>query len=350
MEIRISRLKRFLNVFTLYSLCTVAVITTYVFQVGDDNYYAGMQQWSMDTLCLVILIAGLLLIILIAAQTKGMPSDFFLVFYSSIVVLSFLTLNSSSGAIDGLQLLFSFQLILLPLVAAWIVGKLNFRLSIKGLLSPKAVEWIIFGIVLAVAALAARNPPASAGMDLAVAGDRRMEGRDLYEAGSFMAYALSMTMNGLAPFLGYKAGVFNRKWLLAVVLGFDVLFFWLIGMKAPFLYALLAYFMGMMVARNKHGNFTIYFLCAILLLFGLNLIEWHYFDYSLISDFFFRRVFAVQAQIQGYYLDFIMGSGTPSWNILTGSAGSAFQPTFYIGEFYFGDAEANANTNAFLYA
>jgi hypothetical protein len=45
-----------------------------------------------------------------------------------------------------------------------------------------------------------------------------------------------------------------------------------------------------------------------------------------------------------------MESGTTSWNFLTGSAGSAFKPTFYIGEFYFGDADTNANTNAFLYA
>jgi hypothetical protein len=61
-------------------------------------------------------------------------------------------------------------------------------------------------------------------------------------------------------------------------------------------------------------------------------------------------VFAVQAQIQGYYLDFIMESGTTTWNFLTGSTGSVFQPTFYIGEYYFGDVNANANTNAFLYA
>jgi hypothetical protein len=138
--------------------------------------------------------------------------------------------------------------------------------------------------------------------------------------------------------------------LLLAALAFEVFFFWLIGVKAPLLYVFLAYFMGVLVAKKKHTNFSVYFLYAIVLLFGINLLEWLFFDYSLISDFFFRRLFAVQAQIQGYYLDFIMESGTPSWNYLTGSAGSAFTPTFYIGEFYFGNVDANANTNAFLYA
>lgn len=349
MEIRISLLKRFSKVLALYSLCTIAVISTYVFQIGEANYYSGMQPWNMSMPGLGILVAGLLLIIMVSMQTRGLPSGFFLVFYSSIVVLSFLSLNSSSGTVDGLRLLFSFQLILVPLIAVWIVGQINFRIKFEGFLSSKVVEGIVFGIVLLVSALAALNPPSSAGMDLSVL-DRRLEGRDLYGEGRLMSYALSMTMNGLTPYLSYRAGVFNKKGMLLAAVGFDVLFFWLIGVKAPFLYAFLAYFMGVLVAKKKHTNFAIYFLYAIVFLFGINLVEWMFLDYSIISDFFFRRVFAVQAQLQGYYLDFIMESGTTSWNFLTGSAVSAFQPTFYIGEYYLGNPDTNANTNAFLYA
>ena len=350
MEIRVSLLQRISKVSALYSICTIAVITTYVFQIGEANYYTGMQPWNMDMSGLGILVAGLFIIIMMSMQTSGLPSGFFVVFYSSIVVLSFVSLNSSSGTVDGLRLLFSFQLILVPLIAVWIAGKMNLQIKFNGLLSPKVVEGIVFGIVLLVSALAALNPPSSAGMDLVGSLDRRLEGRDLYGDGSLMSYALAMTMNGLTPYLSYKAGVLNRIRLLLAALGFDVLFFWLLGVKAPFLYVFLAYFMGVLVAKKKHKNFAIYFLYAIVLLFGINLLEWLFFDYSFISDYFFRRLFAVQAQVQGYYLDFIMESGTTSWNFLTGSAGSAFKPTFYIGEFYFGDADANANTNAFLYA
>jgi hypothetical protein len=334
----------------LYSFCAVAVITTYVVQIGEANYYTGMQPWEMNTPGFGVLVVGLILIIMISMQTRGLPSEFFLVFYSSIVVLSFVSLNPSSGTVDWLRLLFSFQLILVPLIVVWIAGQLKFKIRFNGLLSSRVVEGIVFVIVLLVAALAALHPPSSASMDIVSTLDRRLEGRDLYGAGSLMSYALSMTMNGLTPYLGYKAGVLNRKWLLLAALAFEVFFFWLIGVKAPLLYVFLAYFMGVLVAKKKHTNFSVYFLYAIVLLFGINLLEWLFFDYSLISDFFFRRLFAVQAQIQGYYLDFIMESGTPSWNYLTGSAGSAFTPTFYIGEFYFGNVDANANTNAFLYA
>ena len=78
--------------------------------------------------------------------------------------------------------------------------------------------------------------------------------------------------------------------------------------------------------------------------------EWGIYQHSFVSDFIFRRLFAVQAQVQGYYIDFIMGSGTISWNFLTGSTGKGFNPAFYIGEYYFGNPDTNANTNAFLYA
>ena len=350
MEIRISLLRRFSKVFALYTICTVAVITTYVFQIADANYYTGMQPWTMSMPGMWILVTGLLLIITISMQTRGLPSEYFLIFYSSIVVLSFVSLNSSSGTVDGLRLLFSFQLILVPLIAVWIAGQLKFKVGFNGLLSPRVVEGIVFGIVLFVSAMAALRHPSSSGMDIVSTLDRRLEGRDLYGDGSLMSYALSMTMNGLTPYLGYKAGVLNRKKLLLAALAFEVFFFWLLGVKAPFMYVFLAYFMGVLVAKKKHTNFSVYFLYAIVLLFGINLLEWLFFDYSLVSDFFFRRLFAVQSQIQGYYLDFIMESGTTSWNFLTGSAGSGFKPTFYIGEFYFGDVGANANTNAFLYA
>jgi len=129
MEIRVSLLQRISKVSALCSICTLAVITTYVFQIGEANFYTGMQPWDMNMLGLGILLAGLLLIIMISMQTRGMPSGFFLVFYSSIVVLSFVSLNSSSGTVDGLRLLFSFQLILVPLLAAWIAGQMNFQIK-----------------------------------------------------------------------------------------------------------------------------------------------------------------------------------------------------------------------------
>jgi len=354
MKIRIRLLQRFWKLFLLFSICIIAVIVTYVFQIGEDNYFAGMQPWSMGVLGIFVLFVGILLLIMIFMWTRGFPSDFFLIFYSSIVVISFISLNSSSGTIDGLQLIFAMQLIFIPLLATWIAGQISFQFNLQlkyqGVLKPKIVDGIIFGIVFLVSAWAAMNPPASAGFDLISTLERRLEGRALYGGGGIMSYALAMTMNGLTPYISYNAGLSNRKILLLAALGFDTLFFWLLGVKAPFLYTLFAYFFGSLVAKNKHKIFVTYFLFAIIILFIINLLEWGIYQHSFVSDFIFRRLFAVQAQVQGYYIDFIMDSGTTSWNFLTGSTGAEFNPAFYIGEYYFGSADTNANTNAFLYA
>ncbi len=354
MEIRISLLRRFSKVFALYTVCTVAVITTYAFQIAEDNYFAGMQPWGMGLLGFCVLATGILLMITISMWTRGLPSEFFLIFYSSIVVISFISLNSSSGTIDGMRLIFGMQMIFIPLFVAWIASQisaqLNLQLKYKGVLSSNIVNIMIFSIISLVSVWAAMHPPESAGFDLISSFDRRLEGRALYGEGSLMSYALAMTMNGLTPYISYNAGLSNRKLFLLAALGFDTLFFWLLGVKAPFLYTLFAYFFGSLVAKGKHKDFVIYVLIAIITLFIVNLLEWGIYQHSFVSDFIFRRLYAVQAQVQGYYIDFIMEGGTTAWNFLTGSTGAGFNPAFYIGDTYFGNPDTNANTNAFLYA
>jgi len=58
----------------------------------------------------------------------------------------------------------------------------------------------------------------------------------------------------------------------------------------------------------------------------------------------------VQAEVQGYYLDFLMVDTPPFWNFFSGVHDQSFSATYYIGNTYLGNPDSNANTNAFLYA
>jgi hypothetical protein len=90
---------------------------------------------------------------------------------------------------------------------------------------------------------------------------------------------------------------------------------------------------------------------CIIGLYFLVLIEWSlYDDYSIIADYGFRRLFSVQAQIQGYYLDFLMLNTQPFWSFLSGVHDQLFSAGYYIGFNYMGNQDSNANTNAFLHA
>src|SRR5690606_20842576 len=79
-------------------------------------------------------------------------------------------------------------------------------------------------------------------------------------------------------------------------------------------------------------------------------IEQYVFGYSYIADYFIRRAYAVIAQLQGAYVAYMLENfGLKDW--LAGFAQLSNEPvSFLLGEWYFGNKNTNANTNAFLYS
>jgi hypothetical protein len=195
------------------------------------------------------------------------------------------------------------------------------------------------------------NSPPSVGFDIITSPERRLEGRELYTAGSLIAYALGMCMNGIAPYLAFKGVINGRRLLFLTALGSVIFFYWLLGVKAPVMYVLMGYLVGLLVRRNNLPLLIKYYILIIIGLYFIVLIEWSLFDnYSIVADFGFRRLFPVQAEVQGYYLDFLMSDAPSAWSWLIGIPDQSFQITYYIGEKYFGNTSSNVNTNAFLYA
>jgi len=337
--------------FFLYVIYVGIIIHTYDFQLAEQNAYAGMQPWVMTSAGWVILVIFLPFMALMASRIKGNPSDFFVIFYSAIPVISFIALTSTSGKINNSILLPSIFIIILPLLAIWVLQYLLPKIRWHGIVPSIVIERALLGILFSVFIYSYVNAPASAGFNIITSYDRRLEGRELYTAGSLIGYALGMCMNGFAPYLAFKGAVNERRLLVLTAFGAVLFFYWLLGVKAPIVYVLMGYLIGLIARRNNLPYLIKYFILGIIVLYFIVLVEWSFFDkYSVVADFGFRRLFPVQAAVQGYYLDLLMIDAPSAWNWLTGILDQSFQVTYYVGEKYVGNSSSNVNTNAFLYA
>ena len=350
-QVPILRRNKSLSMLFLYVIYVFAFINTYDFQIAEANAYAGMKPWEMTFAGWVALAIALPLIALMASRIKGNPSDFFVLFYFSIPVISFLSLTSTSGKINNSIWLPSLLTLVFPLLTIWVIQYLLPKLRCRGFVPSIIIERVFLGILFVVIMFSCVNLPASAGFDITAVYVRRLEGRELYTAGSLIGYGLTMCMNGIAPYLAFRGVVNYRRLLTLTAFGSVVFFYWLLGVKAPIIYVLLASLLGFLAKRGTIQYLVKYFLIGIIWLYFLVLLEWLLFDYySIIADYVFRRLFPVQAEVQGFYFDFLMVDTPSNWNWLVGVLDQSFQVTYYIGEKYFGNMSGNVNTNAFLYA
>jgi hypothetical protein len=345
-----SRATSFFAFLGLYAACSVVLLLVYTGQIGEDNAYLGMQPWDMSIAGYVGFVAGLPMVAWIVSRTRGRPSDFFRLFYGTIAIGSFLVLHPVIGPLSTAEIFAGIVLLLLPLLMLELFGAILPVIGSRGFIGSGWIEWLLVLALLVVVVCAAASPPASAGFGLDLSYDRRIEGRETYLAGSWLAYGLSMIMNGVAPYLAFKAGLRSRLFLFSVALAAGLFSYWLLGAKAPFVFVVVAALMGVFVRKGNLSRIAYYFLAAVLGLGLIALLEWVFFEgYSIVADYFFRRLFVVQAEIQGYYLKFLMGEKAVPWSWLYGSFDPDFSAAYHIGEYFMGNDESNANTNAFFH-
>jgi hypothetical protein len=341
----------FFNLLFLFVVYMWAIIHTYDFQIAEANAYAGMHPWEMNSTGWINLSIILLVSVFITSRLKGYPSDFFVIFYLAIPLISFCTLTSTSGKINDFIFWPSLVVVTFPLALVLVIQKFFPTFKWRGMISSRIIDKILLGILFTVIIFSYINSPESASFDILNSYYRRLEGREIYTAGSLIAYALMMCMNSFAPYLAFRGATSQKNSLIFIAFGAVIFFFWLLGVKAPLVYAILGCLIGYLTRINDIRNFVKYFLIIIMGLYFLVLIEWTVFNnYSIVADYGFRRLFPVQAQIQGYYLDFLMIDTPTFWNFFSGVNDQSFSATYYIGNTYLGNPDSNANTNAFLYA
>lgn len=322
-------------------------LVVYKLQLQFTNAYMGYL--SIDLNLTYVSMAALLIIILgfLMPRQLERPSDFFMILYPIFVMLSSALFAAAAIQSGILSTLFRFAISLVPLVAVSLASKIDWKLVIPLTLRWETLMAILFTIALSGVGFALLN--STGGFSIMEAYERRAIGRDIFKAGSLAAYLNVMTMNGIVPFIAFLGGLMNRKSYTVLAIGFSVVFFYSVGVKAPIAFAALAFVIG---AGVRTQNLSILFKIIILLttlLFAGFLIEYFTYGRSEIGEYFFRRVYVIPGFSIQRYMDLMYGSGSAMWSPFTGIE-SDLPVTYLVGATYFGNVQENVNTNAFTYA
>lgn len=340
-----SRLK---YIAAIYALGGMSVVI-YVLQLQYTNSYAGFIpiDFNMFKVSISLLLGAA--IGLTIPQNASRPSDLFILFYAVFVLVSYVFFRGIAVDVSNGQFLFHLGLLALPYVGALMLQRLRWSLPTPFNINSE----ILLGVVVAIVAVAMGIAIASAGdvgsLSIDNVYERRMVGRETFQVGSITNYLSSMAMNGLNPFLAFLAGFLNRKWLFALSILFGLSFFYSIGVKAPMAMVGLSFVAGMLARGGGIGRIfmSIVYICAFL--FVIFAVEFFINGYSEVAEYFFRRIFVVPGFIVQYYMKFMFDSGGILWSAWDG-VNDATPITLVIGDEFLGSIEANANTNAFIYA
>lgn len=321
----------------------------YDLQLQFSNAYMGYLAIDLDARFITTVLACCVGLGLMMPARMSKPSEIFLVLYGTFVVLSYVIFYDGASGVTLGGFLFRLLLTVLPFLLIKMSLMARWQLIIPFNLKRETLTAILVGIAFSGVAVALYSSGSSGGFSIADAYDRRMVGRDVYEAGSLVAYLNVMTMNGINPFIAFLGGLLNRKIFLVVSLGFAAVFFYSIGVKAPIAFAALAFLIGVGV---RTGNLSILFnmiLLATSLLFLGFLVEYSISGYSEIAEYFFRRIYTIPGFDVQRYMELIYERGAALWSPISGIQ-SDLGVTYLVGATFFGSDQANVNTNAFTYA
>ncbi|KAB7690946.1 MULTISPECIES: O-antigen polymerase [Plesiomonas] len=343
------------KVITSLILIFFGVVYLYVFLLQPENSYFGYKKISFDVryFLWVFIFGGLTLFYV--PKTYDRPSSFFVLLQILLCVMPFVILPVIYGGdVWDWQSVLIYFVIFLPIVIVTSVSRVKvnktliFNLNLK--LNSKSMFFIVSLFCLFVILLALSNAPSSAGFSFATSYVRRLEGRDCYPAGSFIAYSISIVMNGLAPLLAFWAGCYREKFKVLIPIIIWLSFYYLIGIKFPLFMIVLSYFFGEFCMRGESFRIINLLMVSLLALVFLSFIESVFSEYSYVADYLLRRPFTLPSFIISAFQHFISDAYNHNdWFLFSGYTGVG-DVTFYVGEHFLGHAGMNANTNAFLVA
>lgn len=350
MKLGLSRLALFARVFLLVNLLLLAaaILAVYEIQIADDNAYLGYRHVGADPQHLLLLVVSVLVVGVLLPVEIRRPSDFFSLFHILLVVLPYAALFPIGGQVAAAQYWLNFATLLAPLLVLRVGAASTVGLRMPSPMSYGSLELAIVALCMLGTAYAFLHAPSSAGIDLGSAYDRRIEGREIFQAGTLAAYLNAAIVNGFAPTAAFLAGWRRRNWLLAVALASGAAFYYVIGLKAPIFYVGLAYLVGYAIRMGAVGRFVAVVLGLLWLALLAAFVEYVASGYSFVADYFLRRVFAVPSYLMAAYFEFMFQDPFSGWRPEVGFR-AAEGITYFVGETYLGVPGANANTNAFLY-
>ena len=339
-------IKSFL-IFTLYTVITVLVYNAFI---ANDAVFPFFWPIKMS-IEYVLRILLSLLIFSALWPAKSSIFDIFVKVYLFFVVLSFSIYHPGSVSQNNLGYFLSLINLTWPAICIRFlkIPLLSFRFTIKNFMKKFQVSQSIYIIIMSFILLYLTLvllywAPDNAGFGIGAEHyERRLAAREIFIPRSFHAYLIMFVTNGLIPFSVFYL-THARKYLpLIFPLLAGVALFYALGLKAQFIYIAFAIFFGIMVKVSLEKALK-YFGIGIFCLLLVGFIESYFFHGNIIVGKIIRRLFFMPAYTIGKYFHYL---STSDWQIFSG-VGSDISITYLIGKVYFGNENANENTNTFL--
>jgi hypothetical protein len=229
---------------------------------------------------------------------------------------------------------------LAPLLGNWIP-----------LIQIGSTRWMIlpFLLMLVVGVLATLGAAEIGSFDFLSLYDRRLAGREVILERSLEAYLFGMAANGVAVMLAFMAGRHRSAIAAVASLLFCFYAYWLLGLRSQFLNVALLFAFGIVVAQNWTARLQAMLVWGAFAAMAAFILEYWATGYSQFADYVIRRISMVQPEVQSFYINAMLAN--PMQTFLHGIDWQSYSDvTYFIGDTYLLNPDANANTNGFFYA
>lgn len=338
-------------------LITICAIGLYFGQFEDVNAYTGVLPliaiytpgyW-------LLLFFWLLALTLMLPSNVSSPSNIFLCIYLMGTCLWSASYWPATRLLNASQVMLLATLVMFPAIIVqlgqWFVPYFSLHAQDRNKIGlPNAwMSPVLCGLLLFSAFLGYSAGGHEGGFDYGDGHLRRLSGRYNFADNHLAAYAMQMSMNGLAPLLAFLGAYKRKRSAILFAFGFAVFSYWLLATKSPFLSITLLVLLGYALSRRAVKNFTVWLVSGLAVVMLFALVEFLVCDLSMLADYGIRRIALVNANIQAY---FIHAMGRQGWDtvMLSGLSLEGFSsPEFFVGSTYMGNELTNANTNGYLH-
>jgi hypothetical protein len=315
-----------------------------------NNSYQGYFPMIFDVESVIRLLVFSFLLGFSIPSSIEKPSDIFQTIYIVIVLVSCLLFFNVSKSHSFSFFYALFSILYLPIFLIKVFKKWNISIKKIKIISNTSSNFILMLIFLISILLSYIMGGHLGSFEYASIYDRRVEGRDIFIAGSLISYVFSLAINGILNYFSFLTGYKSSLYLFLASLFFSVFCFWLLGLKSPILYFVFFWVLGVIMRKQKLP-FRFHFLLVVInLALLLAIIEFALSSngFSITSQVVVRRIFIIQGEIQSFYFNAFMNS---NWKeMLFGLDYKGYgDVTYFIGDKYLDNNLTNADTNTFLY-
>lgn len=333
--------KSFFSILFLVLFYKVLLDIGYIYISAKDYLYMGTYK-NLNVEKLIFAYTSIIVLTILLTYNHSHISDFFKQLLFIIVFVPYSTVFSLKNQ-STLYFLTAFLCFILIILSS----KLFHKIRIRNLKEGKNF-WFIF--ILLFSAISYLILISNLGLKFNLSFENVYDIRFSYKeelkySGEMIDYIINWQGNVINPFL-FGFFIVKKKYRYAwIILGLQLLLFSYTGYKSVFFAVFAIYVVLMLQRRNSFLNFTLIFSILTMLAISIYFIfrnQWIFFLFA-------QRLLILPAQISFQYFEFFSMHDLVK---LSHSIFSSFfeypykvAPAFLIGELYYNNSAANANTS-----